>query len=273
MFTKPNNLVYEHGDVDYMDYVHSSSLNRELWDKLVEGVGLDLPMGFLYKKQKFLLLEGLVRIRSNVDIAMLLKDRNGANEVEIYLVPPSRTYELECDSSIPIPPRPPSPNNSNVRKGLVIIDPKIGEELPRLDPSKLQTKAKNEKRKSKQEEDGMNSRSKRRRSKTNVKLVEIVELSSSESDVPNDNVGSNVPNTMGIEGDIMEEVGREEIESEIGLGGDNAGNGNDGDQSGNDVVDNVGDKSDNARVDNIEDESDNIGNKSINDNVEGAYVP
>ncbi|KAL2528831.1 uncharacterized protein Fot_21432 [Forsythia ovata] len=95
MFTKSNNLVYEHGDVDYMDYVHSSSLNRELLDKLVEGVGLDLPMGFLYKKQKFSLLEGLVRIRSNVDIAMLLKDRNGANEVEIYLMLPSRNYELE----------------------------------------------------------------------------------------------------------------------------------------------------------------------------------
>ncbi|KAL2516527.1 hypothetical protein Fot_30498 [Forsythia ovata] len=81
MFTKPNNLVYEHGDVDYMDYVQSSNLNRELLDKLVEGVGLDLPMGFLYKKQKFSLLEGLVRICSNVDIDMLLKDRNGANEL------------------------------------------------------------------------------------------------------------------------------------------------------------------------------------------------
>ncbi|KAL2525133.1 SNARE associated Golgi protein family [Abeliophyllum distichum] len=40
MFTKPNNLVYEHGDVDYMDYVHSSSLNRDVLDKLVEGVGV-----------------------------------------------------------------------------------------------------------------------------------------------------------------------------------------------------------------------------------------
>ncbi|KAL2516358.1 uncharacterized protein Fot_30329 [Forsythia ovata] len=95
MFTKPNNLVYEHGDVDYMDYVYSSNLNREPLDKLVEGVGLDVPMGFLYRKQKFSLLEGLVRIRSNVDIDMLLKDRNGANEVEIYLMPHSRTYELE----------------------------------------------------------------------------------------------------------------------------------------------------------------------------------
>ncbi|KAL2476591.1 hypothetical protein Adt_37327 [Abeliophyllum distichum] len=137
MFTKSNNLVYEHGDVDYIDYVHSSSLNRELLYKLVKCVGLDLPMGFLYKKQKFSLLEGLVRIRSNVDIAMLLKDRNGANKVEIYLVPPSRTYELEWNWSIPITSRPPSPDNSNVRKGLVIIDPETGEELPRLDPSKL----------------------------------------------------------------------------------------------------------------------------------------
>ncbi|KAL2518434.1 hypothetical protein Adt_14681 [Abeliophyllum distichum] len=127
---------------------------------------------------------------------MLLKDRNGANEVEIYLVPPLRTYELDWDSSIPIPPRPPSLDNSNVRKGIVIIDPEIGEELPRLDPSKLQTKAKNEKRKSKQEKDDMSSISKRHRSKTNVKLVEIVELSASESDVPDDNVESDVPNTM-----------------------------------------------------------------------------
>ncbi|KAL2491972.1 hypothetical protein Adt_27600 [Abeliophyllum distichum] len=208
---------------------------------------------------------------------MLLKDRNGANEVEIYLVPPSRTYELEWDWSIPIPPRPPSPDNINVRKGLVIIDPETGEELHRLDPSKLQTKAKNKKRKSKQEEDDMSSRRKRHRSKTNVKLVEIVELSTSESNVPNDkmdsdvlddNVESDVPNTMGIEGDIVEGVGREKIESEIGPGGDNAGNGNDGDKSSNDV----GDKSDNARVDNIEDESENVGDKSINDNAEGAYV-
>ncbi|KAL2482758.1 hypothetical protein Fot_44202 [Forsythia ovata] len=229
-------------------------------------------MGFLYKKQKFSLLEGLVRIRSNVDIDMLLKDRNGANEVEIYLVPPSRTYELEWDSSIPIPNRPPSPEMSNVRKGLVIIDPETGEELPRLDPSKLQTKEKNEKRKSKQDEDDMSSRSKRRRSKTSVKLVEIVELSGSESDVPDDNVGSDVPNNpAGIEGDIVEGVGREELETEICPGGDDAGNGNDRDKSGYDVVDNVGDKSDNARVDNIEDESDNVGDKS--DNLEGTYVP
>ncbi|KAL2559853.1 uncharacterized protein Fot_04592 [Forsythia ovata] len=137
MFTKPNNLLYEHGDVDYMDYVHSSSLNRQLLDKLVEGVGLDLPIKFLYKKQKFSLLEGLVIIRSNVDIAMLLKDRNGATQVDIHLVPHLRAYELEWDWSIPIPLRPPSPDNSNVRNGLVIINPEIGEELPMLDPSKL----------------------------------------------------------------------------------------------------------------------------------------
>ncbi|KAL2508806.1 Uncharacterized protein Fot_32453 [Forsythia ovata] len=117
----------------------------------------------------------------------------------------------------------------------------------------------------------MSSRSKRHRSKTSVKLVEIVELSGSESDVPDDNVGGDVPNNIaGIEGDIVEGVGREELETEIGPRGDNAGNGNDRDKSGNDVVDNVGEKSDNARVDNIEDESDNVGD---NDNAEGIYVP
>ncbi|KAL2488963.1 hypothetical protein Fot_42255 [Forsythia ovata] len=117
----------------------------------------------------------------------------------------------------------------------------------------------------------MSSRSKRHRSKTSVKLVEIVQLLGSESDVPDDNVGNDVPNnTTEIESDIVEGVGREELESEIGPGGDNAGNGNDGDKSGNDVVDNVGDKSDNARVDNIGDESDNVGDKS--DNAEGAHV-
>ncbi|KAL2528783.1 putative O-methyltransferase 3 [Forsythia ovata] len=117
----------------------------------------------------------------------------------------------------------------------------------------------------------MSSRSKRHRSKTSVKLVEIVELSGSESDVPDDNVGSDVPNnTAGIEGDIVERVGRKELETEIGPGCDNAGNGNDRDKSGNDVVDNVGDKSDNARVDNIEDESDNVGDKS--DNAESTSV-
>ncbi|KAL2482200.1 Uncharacterized protein Fot_43644 [Forsythia ovata] len=145
MLTKPNNLVYQHGEVDYMDYVHSIILKRQLLDKLVEGVGLDLPMWFLYKEQKLLLLEGLVRIRSNVNIAMLLKDRNRATEVDIYLVSLTPTPELEWDWSIPIPPRPPSPDNSNVRKRLVIVDPKTGEELPRLDPSKLQCKAKNRK--------------------------------------------------------------------------------------------------------------------------------
>ncbi|KAL2514642.1 uncharacterized protein Fot_28613 [Forsythia ovata] len=103
MLTKPNNLVYEHGEVNYMDYVHSSILNRQILDILVEGVGHDLPMGFLYKKQKFSLLEGLVRICSNVDV-MLLKDRNGATKLDIYLVPHTRTHELEWDRSTPIPP-------------------------------------------------------------------------------------------------------------------------------------------------------------------------
>ncbi|KAL2552557.1 hypothetical protein Fot_06176 [Forsythia ovata] len=143
MLTKPNNLVYEHGEVDYIDNVESTISNRQLLDKYVKGVGLDLPMWFLYKKQKLSQLEGLVRISSNVDIAKLLKDRNRATEVDIYLVPSTGTHELEWDWSILIPPRPPSPDNSNVRKGLVITDPKTGEELPRLDHSKLQYKAKN----------------------------------------------------------------------------------------------------------------------------------
>ncbi|KAL2551187.1 hypothetical protein Fot_04806 [Forsythia ovata] len=151
MLTKPNNLFYEHGMVDYIDYVDSSILNRQLLDKLVEVVGLDLLMRFLYKKQKLSLLKGL-------------------------------------GWSILIPPRPPSPDNINVRKGLVIIDPKTREELSKLDLSKLQCKEKREKKKSKQEEDHMSSGSKRHKSSTSVKLVEIVELSGSESDVPDNKV-------------------------------------------------------------------------------------
>ncbi|KAL2528830.1 hypothetical protein Fot_21431 [Forsythia ovata] len=128
----------------------------------------------------------------------------------------------------------------------------------------------------------MSSRSKMHRSKTSLKLVDIVELSGSESDVPDDNVGSDVPDdnvgsdvpddNVRIECDIVEGVGRDELESEIGHRGDNIGNGNDGDKNSNDIVDNVRDKSDNARVDNIEDKSDNVGDKSENDNAEGAYV-
>ncbi|KAL2528851.1 hypothetical protein Fot_21452 [Forsythia ovata] len=119
----------------------------------------------------------------------------------------------------------------------------------------------------------MSSRSKMHRSKTSLKLVDIVELSGSESDVPDDNVGSDVPDdNVRIECDIVEGVGRDELESEIGHRCDNIGNGNDGDKNSNDIVDNVGDKSDNARVDNIEDKSDNVGDKSENDNAEGAYV-
>ncbi|KAL2507195.1 hypothetical protein Fot_30842 [Forsythia ovata] len=113
MLTKSNNLVYEPGEVDYMDYVHSSILNIQLLDKLVEG------------------------------------DKNGATAVDIYIVPPTPTHELEWNWSIPIPHRPLSPDYSNVRKGLVIIDPETKEELHRLDPMKLQCKAKREKRKSK----------------------------------------------------------------------------------------------------------------------------
>ncbi|KAL2522323.1 Uncharacterized protein Fot_26246 [Forsythia ovata] len=93
MLTMPNNLVYEYGEIDYIDYVHSSILNRHFLDKLVEGVGLDMLMGFLYKEQKLSLLEGMVRIHSNIDIAMLLKDRNGTTEVDIYLVPPTPTHK------------------------------------------------------------------------------------------------------------------------------------------------------------------------------------
>ncbi|KAL2489851.1 hypothetical protein Fot_43143 [Forsythia ovata] len=138
----------------------------------------------------------------------------------------------------PIPLRPPSPDNSNVRKGLVIIDSKIGEELPRLDPSKLQCKAKREKRKSKQEEYQMSSRNKRHKSSSNVKLVEIVELSSSESDVLDDKmevVEEVEGDAIGSECDKVKGVGRGESRCEIGHEGDNAGNDNDivGNKSGN----------------------------------------
>ncbi|KAL2514640.1 hypothetical protein Fot_28611 [Forsythia ovata] len=98
-----------------------------------------------------------------------------------------------------IPTRPPSPDNSNVRKGLAIIDLETGEEQPRLEPSKLQCKPKRDKRKSKQEKDDMSSRRKRHRSSTSVKVVEIVELSDSESDVLDDKVKE----VEVVEGDAM----------------------------------------------------------------------
>ncbi|KAL2475232.1 hypothetical protein Adt_35968 [Abeliophyllum distichum] len=153
-------------------------------------------------------------------------------------------------------------------------DPKTGEELPRLDPSKLQCKAKTKKRKSKQEKDDKISRSKRHRSSTSVKLVEIVELSDSESDVPDDNVGSDVSDdTMEIECDNVEGVSREELGSNIGPRDGNTGNENDGDKS-----DNVGDKSGNAGVDNVRDKSENenagVDRQLDNDGLpKGVYVP
>ncbi|KAL2495616.1 Uncharacterized protein Fot_39373 [Forsythia ovata] len=160
-------------------------------------------------------LEGLVRIHSSEDIAMLLNDRlklttsclihqlmnwNGTGQFQYHLDHHHQTIATLGNDL---------------------------EELPRLDPSKLQYKSKRDKRKCKQDEDHISRRSKRHRTSTGVKLVEIVELSGSESDVDDDTVKRVEKverDAMGIEDDKVKRIGRYESGGEIGNEGDNVGN-------------------------------------------------
>ncbi|KAL2485962.1 MuDR family transposase [Abeliophyllum distichum] len=102
-FVKPNNVKYEHGKVEYMDYVEVDDLKKltvDVVDMFMRYLGYKLPVGVLYKREMMSLLNGLVRIKNMEDVRIMLEGVNRSRLLEVYLVPPAQTFALPWESPI-----------------------------------------------------------------------------------------------------------------------------------------------------------------------------
>ncbi|KAL2551601.1 hypothetical protein Fot_05220 [Forsythia ovata] len=61
-------------------------------------LGYKLPVGVLYRRARTSLLNGLVRIKNMEDLKIMLNGIDNSKLVEVYLVPPSRTFLLSWES-------------------------------------------------------------------------------------------------------------------------------------------------------------------------------
>ncbi|KAL2494295.1 hypothetical protein Fot_38052 [Forsythia ovata] len=100
-FVKPNNLKYEHGKVEYMDFVEVDDFKKLTVDRVARFMtylGYKLPVGVLYKRKRISLLNGLVRIKNMEDVKIMLDGIGRSTLLEVYLVPPARTFVLSWES-------------------------------------------------------------------------------------------------------------------------------------------------------------------------------
>ncbi|KAL2489662.1 Uncharacterized protein Fot_42954 [Forsythia ovata] len=74
LFMKPNNLKYEHGKVEYMDFVDVDDFSKLTVDRVarfMKYLGYKLPVGVLYKRDRMSLQNGLVRIKNIKDVKLM----------------------------------------------------------------------------------------------------------------------------------------------------------------------------------------------------------
>ncbi|KAL2494876.1 FIP1[V]-like protein [Forsythia ovata] len=99
-FPKPNNLKYEHGKVEYMDFVDVDDFSKLTVDRVarfMKYLGYKLLVGVLYMREKTSLLNGLVRINNMEDVKIMLNGISSSKLVKVYLVFPSRTFVLSWE--------------------------------------------------------------------------------------------------------------------------------------------------------------------------------
>ncbi|KAL2457404.1 Uncharacterized protein Adt_46375 [Abeliophyllum distichum] len=100
-YLKPNNLAYEHGVVDYIDFVDPDEvlkLTVRMLDRFLKRFGYKLPMEFFYRRYKMSLLVGLVRMKSLDDLKGMVSAIGASKVVEVYMVTPTITFCLPWDS-------------------------------------------------------------------------------------------------------------------------------------------------------------------------------
>ncbi|KAL2520328.1 Uncharacterized protein Fot_24251 [Forsythia ovata] len=100
-FVKPNNLKYENGKVEYMDFVEVDDFKKLTVDKVARFMmylGYKLPVRVLYMREMMSLLNGLVRIKNMEDVQKMLDGICSSKLLEVYLVPPARTFVLSWES-------------------------------------------------------------------------------------------------------------------------------------------------------------------------------
>ncbi|KAL2489713.1 hypothetical protein Fot_43005 [Forsythia ovata] len=95
-YLKPNNLAYEHGDLDYVDFVDPDEvikLTVRRLDRFLKCFGYKVPMKFFYMRYKMSLLVGLVKMKRE-----MVNVIGASKVVEVYMVSPTITFSLPWDS-------------------------------------------------------------------------------------------------------------------------------------------------------------------------------
>ncbi|KAL2554080.1 hypothetical protein Fot_07699 [Forsythia ovata] len=88
-FIKPNNLKYEHGKVEYMDFFDVDDFSKLTVDrvaKFMKYLGYKLSVGVLYKRD---MIE---------DVKLMFSGIGSSKLVIVYFAPPSRTFVLSYES-------------------------------------------------------------------------------------------------------------------------------------------------------------------------------
>ncbi|KAL2553958.1 hypothetical protein Fot_07577 [Forsythia ovata] len=100
-YLKPNNLSYEHGIFDYVDFVDPDEvlkLTVGMLDRFLKTFGYKVLMEFFYNKNNMSLLVRLVRMKSRDDLKRMVIAIGASKVVEVYMVTPTIRFSLPWDS-------------------------------------------------------------------------------------------------------------------------------------------------------------------------------
>ncbi|KAL2487272.1 hypothetical protein Adt_32028 [Abeliophyllum distichum] len=100
-YLKPNNLAYEHGVLDYIDFVDPDGvlkLTIGRLDRFLKFFRYKVLMEFFYMRYKMLLLVKLVRMKSRDDLKGMVSAIGTLKVLEVYMIFPAITFSLPWDS-------------------------------------------------------------------------------------------------------------------------------------------------------------------------------
>ncbi|XP_022855939.1 uncharacterized protein LOC111377117 [Olea europaea var. sylvestris] len=116
IFSKMRNYVYEHGKINYLDYVDPYLFNRFLLDNAMKMLSYKERMRYIYRLEKKRLSEGSFWLVTDADFMNVVKWVGPTRVADMYFLPIHTTVlELLWDENVPT--------------GCIVIDIEIGEIL------------------------------------------------------------------------------------------------------------------------------------------------
>ncbi|KAL2496798.1 hypothetical protein Fot_40555 [Forsythia ovata] len=100
-YLKSNNLSYEHGQLECVDFVDPDDVITLIvgkLDRFLKCFGYKVPMEFFYRRYRMSLLVELVRMKIHEDLKRMLNVVGSLKVVEVYMVSPTPLFSLPWDS-------------------------------------------------------------------------------------------------------------------------------------------------------------------------------